>query len=220
MRADRIFYITYSLSVILTFVSMIELPSTLGYTAQLLPHAVLLYYWFYRHGPKNPLFSTAWIGYTLTDFASILENSYSSFYTAILALLSISFLSVAFYNWRSGYIQRRGYLALIAVGYGAGYFLMIEDNIPSELFIPIGIYALMDAALFIVVAGMRLKSNFSYSLCLFGLFIYIISDGLYAYHFFVEKLSIGEPMMGLLHFASHALFVIAIIEEDRTKVLI
>lgn len=79
---------------------------------------------------------------------------------------------------------------------------------------------MLDAALFIVIVGMKLKSNFSYAICLFGLMLFIISDGLHAFHFFVYTVSFGEPMMNLLRFASLALFVIGIIEEDRTTVLV
>lgn len=221
MRSDRIFYIAYPIAVIIAVVSMIEFDSPLGYSAQLIPHAVLLYYWFFHHGfTKHRLFSIAWIGFMLADFAAIIAGTFSAKSTYILALLGISFLSAAFFTWRSGYARRRGFLALFAVAYGLGYFIQFEENIQSELYIPLGIYAMLDAALFIVIAGMRLKNNFSYAICLFGLMLYMISDGLHAFHFFVDQVSFGEPMMGLLRFASLALFVIGIIEEDRTKVLI
>ncbi len=220
MWSDRSFYIAYAASVIITFTCMVEFEPAIGYTSQLLPHAVLLTFWFYKGGAQYKFFSLAWIGYTLTDFVSIIENSYSAISTSLIAIASISFLTLGFHIWRTGYTKKRAYLALIAVGYGAGYFMLIHETIPRSLLIPIVVYATLDALLFVVVAGMRLRNNFSYIICLFGVFIYIVGDGLYAYHFFVEKLSIGEPMMGLLHFASQALFIIGILEESKTKDLV
>lgn len=216
MRSERFYIILYSVASIISFIWMVEESTPLSYLSQLAPHIILLWYWFKNNGQKYVLFSLAFIFYTLTDLASAIVNTYSSVTTTGLAIVSVLLLSVAFYRWRSGYTRRRMYLALITVAYGMGYFLLIQDDIPTKLFIPIAIYATFDAIIFIVIAGMQLKNNFGYIMSLAGAFLYLLADGLYAFHFFVEELMIGEPLMGLLHFATQGLFVACIRIEDET----
>lgn len=163
------------------------------------------------------LFSIAWISYVITDASSILNHSFSSISTSIISIIAIIFTIAGFTTWRSGYIKRRAYIGLIAVAYGAGYFQLIHDAIPNELLAPIAIYAILDAVIFIVVAGLNLRNSFSYMLCLFGVSVFIVSDALYAYHFFVETMQFGEPIMAILHNLSKLLFILGILLENRTS---
>lgn len=188
----------------------------IGYFTLPIPQAILLYYWFQRDGWNYRLFSLAWIGYMITDASSIVDKSASSPLTASLAIVSISLLIVGFTLWREGYARKRAYLGLIAVAYGAGYFSLIEDSIPSNLYAAIAIYAVLDAVIFIIVAGMRLRNNYSYMLALFGVSIFVLADGLYAYHFFVEPFEFGESYITLLHNICRLLLVLAISSENAT----
>lgn len=196
---------------------LIAFPNTPNaYLAGVLPDVILLYFWFQQKGWEFRLFSISLILFMLTDASAYLSSSYSSPLTAIFAILSLFFLILGFLVWKEGYTKRRGYLALIAVAYGLGYYLLILDTIPDELKVPIGIYASLDAIIFVVVAGLRLKNNYSYVLCLFGVSLFILADAIFAYHFFIEPFEMGEPLISVLHNITHVLFIFGILEEYKT----
>ncbi|NVK28316.1 MAG: hypothetical protein HWE14_09745 [Flavobacteriia bacterium] len=209
----------YTVAALIAFFVFVEVEGIAGYAAHALPHLVLLTYWLRAVGSNYKLFSLALIGYAITDMITLYTNTYSSLPTSIAAIFSLTFLIWAFFSWRSGYAKRRAYVGLIVVAYGIGYFLLIEDTIPQDLLIPIAIYVTLDALLFVVVSGMKLRNSFSYVLCIIAVFIHLVSDGIYAYHFFVEELIIGEPIMGLMHSLSQGLFVIGILSENNTPEL-
>lgn len=216
MRPNYTPIVLYIIATLVAFVVFVEIGGLVGYASHALPHLVLLVFWFNRVGRDYKLFSVALIGYAITDLLTLHTETYSSIQTSVGAIISLSFLIWAFFKWRSGYAKRRAYVGLIVVIYGIGYFLLIEETIPQELLIPIGIYVALDAMLFVVVSGMKLRNNFSYILCIIAVFIHLVSDGIYAYHFFVEPLIIGEPIMGLMHSLSQGLFVIGILSENQT----
>lgn len=215
MLSERYFLVLFGIMTAVSFGMLIFYPGEWAYAAGGLPHLVLLFYWFQEDGWNYRIFSMAWILYFITDVSATINSTYSSVLTSIFAIASIITLTTGFVLWRNGYARKRAYLALFAVAYGAGYFQLIRGSIPDELIPYIGIYAIFDAVIFIVIAGMKLRNNYSYILCLFGVSIFILSDGLYAYHFFVEPLDLGEPIMGVLHNVCRALFVLGILEEDK-----
>lgn len=215
MLSDKQFIYGFGAATLFTFLWMFLASEPLAYIGQLIPHILVLIYWFQNDGWKYKFLSFAWIGYTLVDISSILTQSLSSLENSIIALFSILMLIIGFFFWRDGYARRRAYLAFIAVAYGAGYFFLVQEAIPGDIFVPIAIYAVMDAVIFVVIAGMQLKNAYSYIMCLFGVFIYVTADGLYAYHYFVESLDLGEPIMSTLHALSQGMFIVGIVNENK-----
>lgn len=218
MLSEQKFIWIFTLLSIASFITLMEAPSPLGYYTLPVPGLLLLYFWFQNQGWMYRLFSIAWIGYVITDASYVIHHSFSSILSSLLSILTIIFTIAGFLTWRNGYIKKRAYIGLIAVAYGAGYFQLIHDAIPKELLAPIAVYAVFDAVIFIVVAGLNLKNSFSYMLCLFGVSTFLISDALYAFHFFVEPLEYGEPIMSILHNLSRLLFILGILQENKSVV--
>lgn len=217
--SDRRFIIVYSILCVIAAGFLLVESSPWGYVLQILPSIPLLWFWIERTGNKLWLFTLSWIFFALADVSAIYAESFSSLPTSIIATLGLIAMIVGFIDWKDGNLKRRGYLALIVFGYGLGYFHLIYENIPTELFVIIAVYAVLDFFSFVVIAGVRLNNNYAYMLCLFAISTYMVTDAIYAYHFFVEPIGIGESVMSALRFLSQALFVFGIIEEHKTSSL-
>ncbi len=215
MSESRFIY-SYGVITVLNFIWLYFGDSSIQYAFQVVPNLLLLYYWIKNDGLSHKLMSAAWIAFTLTDLTSAFLPMLD-IVNGILVTSSLLLLILAFYTWRTGYTKRRMYLALIAVAYGIGYFMLIKDLIPEDLKISIAVYASLDAIIFVVIAGMQLKSIYSYVLCLFGVFLYVVTDGLFAYHYLVEELVMGDAIIGTLHALCLGLFVLGVVAENKTS---